>query len=134
VVFLNFSAEVGLDLNFVILQQKNCRKRIFLQVLKKMIFHISYLCADSIAHFYPVTQPVIRGLPYAEAEEAGIHENEILDDMVVHLVNKIESGRILILVKRLSHGDRLASKIPGSYWIKGEDDAETRYFGGRFGC
>jgi len=38
----------------------------------------------------------------------------------------LSEGRILVLVKRLQHGDELHKLLPNSYWIKGEDDAETR--------
>jgi hypothetical protein len=57
-----------------------------------------------VAHFYPITQPTLTNLNWADAEELGIHQNEYFHQMVAKIVKRIPSGRILILVKRLSHG------------------------------
>jgi superfamily II DNA or RNA helicase len=35
-------------------------------------------------------------------------------------------GRTLILVERLAHGDALNKLIPGSLWVQGKDNDETR--------
>lgn len=54
------------------------------------------------------------------AERAGIYENEHMHKVVAHIViNQIKAGRVLILVQRLDHGDRLQELIPDSFWISG---------------
>jgi hypothetical protein len=46
----------------------------------------------------------LEDLEYADAEEAGILQSEVLDKTIANIVAKIETGRILILVKRLAQG------------------------------
>jgi superfamily II DNA or RNA helicase len=87
------------------------------------------ILSGSEAHFYQINEPSdIKGLQYFEAEDQGIVKNEYFHKKVAELVNKIPSGRILVMVKRLQHGDYLHDLLPGSFWIKGQDDAETREF------
>jgi superfamily II DNA or RNA helicase len=45
--------------------------------------------------------------------------------MVQKLVSII-SGRTLILVERIEHGDMLSDLIPQASWVKGEDNSSTR--------
>ena len=45
--------------------------------------------------------------------------------MVQKLVSTL-SGRTLILVERIEHGDALADLIPGALWVRGQDNSETR--------
>eukprot|EP00698_Gefionella_okellyi_P004899 TRINITY_DN14527_c0_g1_i2.p1 TRINITY_DN14527_c0_g1~~TRINITY_DN14527_c0_g1_i2.p1 ORF type:complete len:372 (-),score=65.84 TRINITY_DN14527_c0_g1_i2:38-1153(-) len=85
--------------------------------------------APSLIHLYPMTAPNnIQHLPFDQAQEIGVFENEILNQSVVKLVNSISSGRILILVRRLSHGNRLSFLMPDAFWIQGADDMATRDF------
>jgi superfamily II DNA or RNA helicase len=48
-----------------------------------------------------------------------------LHKKVVELTNTL-SGRTLILVDRIAHGDILKSLIPTAYWITGKDDNDSR--------
>ena len=75
--------------------------------------------------FYPVKEPELKYEVYMDAVTRGIAENWHFHEMVVDLVNKL-SGRTLILVDRIAHGDALASLIPGSLWVQGKDDLDTR--------
>jgi len=59
-------------------------------------------------------------------ENVVVSENEFLNESIVKLVESIPSGRIMILVKRLTHGDILSKMIPDAYWVKGDDNVETR--------
>ena len=36
------------------------------------------------------------------------------------------SGRTLILVDRIAHGDALNNLLPGSLWVRGKDNQQTR--------
>lgn len=75
--------------------------------------------------FYPVREPDLRYEVYMDAVTRGIAENWGFHRMVRDLVAKLE-GRTLILVERIAQGDSLASLIPGSLWVQGKDDMETR--------
>lgn len=61
------------------------------------------------------------------AERLGIVESDYFHKVVAAIVNSIPSGRIMVLVKRISHGDALHALIPNSFWISGRDDMESRY-------
>lgn len=75
--------------------------------------------------FYPVREPDLRYEVYMDAVTRGIAENWGFHRMIRDLVAKLE-GRTLILVERIAQGDSLASLIPGSLWVQGKDDMETR--------
>lgn len=75
--------------------------------------------------FYPITEPQLPYSIYLDAITEGMAESEYFNTIVARLTEKIQ-GRTLILVERLSHGDNLHARIPGSFWIKGEDDTTTR--------
>lgn len=73
---------------------------------------------------------------YFDAYSKGCVENDDLNHLIVSLVQKLE-GRILILVTRLAHGDRLASLLRSSsssdggegsecLWISGNDPIDQR--------
>lgn len=81
--------------------------------------------AKSVCRFYPVKEPDLQYEVYMDAVTKGIAENWHFHDMVVKLVSRLE-GRSLILVDRIAHGDALNSLIPGSLWVQGKDDLETR--------
>ncbi|KAM9959066.1 hypothetical protein ACTFIR_000117 [Dictyostelium discoideum] len=87
------------------------------------------ILSGAIIHFYPINSPIIKfekGTHFQKIEDKLISENEFLNQSIVKIVDEIPSGRIMILVKRLSHGDELFKLLPDAYWIKGEDDQETR--------
>lgn len=75
--------------------------------------------------FYPVREPDLKYEVYMDAVTRGIAENWGFHRMIRDLVAKLE-GRTLILVERIAQGDSLASLIPGSIWVQGKDDMETR--------
>eukprot|EP01119_Soliformovum_irregulare_P004820 TRINITY_DN1594_c0_g1_i1.p2 TRINITY_DN1594_c0_g1~~TRINITY_DN1594_c0_g1_i1.p2 ORF type:complete len:277 (-),score=61.98 TRINITY_DN1594_c0_g1_i1:1327-2157(-) len=86
------------------------------------------ILAESVTHFYPVHHPALDEklatcTNYAEFEEIGL---EAMARAAAKLTQQIQSGRILILVKRLAQGDLLEKLIPGSYWVRGEDSVEKR--------
>jgi superfamily II DNA or RNA helicase len=89
----------------------------------------SKVLCESEAHFWPVEEPKnIMEIEWPDAEEVGIVKNTSFHTQVAQLVQRIPSGRILILVKRLQHGDALHELLPGSYWVRGQDDAATREY------
>jgi superfamily II DNA or RNA helicase len=81
--------------------------------------------ARSVCTFYPVREPDLRYEVYMDAVTRGIAENWHFHEMVVRLASRLK-GRTLILVDRIAHGDSLSSLIPGSLWVQGKDDLDTR--------
>lgn len=75
--------------------------------------------------FYPVREPDLKYEVYMDAVTRGIAENWHFHEIIKRLASKLE-GRTLILVERIAQGDSLASLIPGSLWVQGKDDLETR--------
>lgn len=84
--------------------------------------------APSVAHIYPIKYPTVPKGQWSVVERAGIVDNDYFHRVVAALVNSIPSGRIMVLVKRIQHGDALHALIPESFWISGRDDMESRYF------
>lgn len=87
------------------------------------------------AHFYRVPVPEDyqnladgKEKTFFGSDTAGIVENEHLQQKIVDIVSNIKEGRILILVRRLPHGDKLKELIPEAHWIRGEDTHATREF------
>lgn len=87
------------------------------------------------AHFYRVPVPEEyrnevdnKYKTFFGSDTAGIVENDHLQEKIVDIVSNIKEGRILILVRRLPHGDRLKELIPDAHWIRGEDTHATREF------
>jgi superfamily II DNA or RNA helicase len=62
-----------------------------------------------------------------DAVNDGIAHNHHYHKIVSKLVNTL-SGRTLILVDRVAHGDGLNNVIPGSLWVRGQDNEQTREF------
>lgn len=81
--------------------------------------------AKSKCVFYPVREPDIVYDIYMDAKIRGIAENwhfhEIVRDLTLSL-----KGRTLIIVEHLDHGNTLNEMLPGSVWVRGEDDLEKR--------
>jgi superfamily II DNA or RNA helicase len=74
--------------------------------------------------FYPVHEPDMQFLVYGDAV------TRISSDLdfarLVHRRAVTLKGRTLILVERLAHGDMLHGMIPGSMWVQGKDNLDTR--------
>jgi len=70
----------------------------------------------------------MENLSYMDAEWEGIVLNAEFHAQVARIVDLIPEGRIMIMVQKLQHGDVLHSAIPSSYWIRGEDDMQTREY------
>lgn len=83
--------------------------------------------SKSSCYFIKIKEPKLDYAVYQEAVQHGIVENHHFHDIVVNLANKC-TGRTLILVDRIQHGDILNYRIPNSLWVKGEDDDKTRQF------
>lgn len=81
--------------------------------------------SKSICYFYPVDEPQIPHHIYIDAVTEGIAQNFAFHQMVAKLTKTLK-GRTLILVERLDHGDTLNKMIPGSLWVQGKDDENTR--------
>lgn len=82
--------------------------------------------AKSNCNFIKIKEPKLDYEVYIDAVQKGIVENHELNKVIADLACVKLSGRTLILVERIQHGDILASLIPNSLWVKGEDNAETR--------
>ena len=85
------------------------------------------ILANSIAYFHDINEPNdIQHLNWQDAEEMGIVHNEKFHQDVAARVAQIKEGRIMILVRRIPHGDALSKLIPGCHWIHGQDNEDTR--------
>ena len=83
------------------------------------------ILAASKCIFYPIREPQIPHDIYIDAVTRGIAESFYFHDVVTRLA-KQQKGRTLILVDRIAHGDALHNLLPGSLWVQGKDNAETR--------
>lgn len=83
------------------------------------------ILAQSKCIFYPIKEPQIPHDIYIDAVTRGIAESFYFHDIVTRLA-KSQKGRTLILVDRIAHGDALHNLLPGSLWVRGQDNAETR--------
>ena len=75
--------------------------------------------------FYKIKQPEIKNDIYIDAVTNGIAENSYFHNLIAKICSKL-SGRTLILVERLAHGDTLQKMIPNALWVQGKDNDETR--------
>jgi superfamily II DNA or RNA helicase len=75
--------------------------------------------------FFPVREPNLEYELYQDAVTYGLAENQDFHQMVKKLALS-KQGRTLILVERIAHGDALNSMIPGSLWVRGQDNDTTR--------
>jgi superfamily II DNA or RNA helicase len=75
--------------------------------------------------FRPIREPDLPYHTYIDAVTEGIAENDAFHQINKRLVSTLD-GRILIIVERLEHGDRLLDLMPNAVWIRGQDDIETR--------
>ena len=83
------------------------------------------ILSSSKCVFYPIREPRIPHDIYLDAVTRGIAENSFLNDIVARLACRCR-GRTLILVDRIAHGDNLNRMLPGSLWVQGKDNSETR--------
>lgn len=83
------------------------------------------ILSSSDCTFFPVHEPDLQYMTYQDAITQGIATNWHFHRMVQKLVSTL-SGRTLLLVERIEHGDTLADMIPGALWVRGKDDLETR--------
>jgi superfamily II DNA or RNA helicase len=67
-------------------------------------------------------------LSYREVYEKFVTENDMRNDMIVELAEKIQKNqsRTLIIVKDLKHAEILHERIPNSFKLEGKDDLATR--------
>ena len=88
-----------------------------------------------------LTEPIIQIIPmkdtgtvedtelsYREVYEKFVTENDIRNNMIVELTEKIQKNRsrTLIIVKDLKHAEILHQRIPNSFKLEGKDDLVTR--------
>jgi superfamily II DNA or RNA helicase len=83
------------------------------------------ILAEAECVFLPVDKPQLPYDIYLDAVTRGIAENDYFHSMVAQLVGKL-TGRSLVIVERIEHGDRLQDLIPGAVWVRGQDNMETR--------
>ena len=88
----------------------------------------SDVLSTASVRFVTISQPAkITSVDWEGAEKKGIFENAHMHRVVAHIVNtQIETGRVMILVHRLDHGDALQAEIPGSIWISGSASKASR--------
>lgn len=75
--------------------------------------------------FYKITEPELDFEIYQDAVTKGLVENTLFHDKIVRLTMDM-TGRTLILVDRLAHGDALQARIPHALWVQGKDNDQTR--------
>lgn len=76
--------------------------------------------------FYRIGEPDLGPyVLYQDAVTQGIAENAYFHDVVSRLAKK-RSGRTLIIVERIAHGDHLLDRIPNAVWVRGQDNMKTR--------
>jgi superfamily II DNA or RNA helicase len=83
------------------------------------------ILAQSRCVFYPIREPQIPHDIYIDAVTRGIAESFHFHDVVTRLAKSMK-GRTLILVDRIAHGDALNNLLPGSLWVRGKDNQQTR--------
>lgn len=83
------------------------------------------ILASSKCIFYPIDEPKIPYDIYMDAVTRGIAESYHFHKVVTRLA-QLQTGRTLILVDRIAHGDALHNLLPGSLWVQGKDDTATR--------
>jgi superfamily II DNA or RNA helicase len=85
------------------------------------------ILSASRCFFYPIREPQIPYDIYLDAVTRGIAENWKFHEIIKRLISQL-TGRTLILVDRIAHGDALSSMIPNSLWVQGKDNLDTRRY------
>jgi superfamily II DNA or RNA helicase len=75
--------------------------------------------------FRPIRNPDLPYHTYIDAVTEGVAENDEFHSINKRLVDTL-NGRILIVVERIEHGDRLFDLMPNAVWVRGQDNLETR--------
>jgi len=75
--------------------------------------------------FHTIKTPSLDYEIYLDAVTKGLVENDEFHQKVVQLTMDMK-GRTLILVERIAHGDSLKNLIPHAYWVRGQDNNDTR--------
>jgi superfamily II DNA or RNA helicase len=83
--------------------------------------------SSSLCTFYKVKEPSIPYDIFIDAVTNGIANNWTFHHMVERLAKTLK-GRTLILVDRVIHGDILNRLIPGSLWVSGKDNEDSRAY------
>lgn len=84
------------------------------------------ILSSSNCTFYEIEEPKdIKYDIYLDAVTRGIAENYHFHK-IVKKISEALSGRTLILVDRIAHGDMLKNMMPNCLWIQGKDNLETR--------
>ena len=83
------------------------------------------ILSSSKCTFYPINEPAIPYDIYLDAVTRGVAENTYFNDIVTRLAKGC-TGRTLILVDRVAHGDKLSQMLKNSLWVQGKDNTETR--------
>lgn len=83
------------------------------------------ILAKSHSIFYPIDEPQLPYDIYLDAVTNGIANNYHFHEIVTRLAQN-QTGRTLILVDRIAHGDALHMMIPNSLWVQGKDDSTSR--------
>ena len=83
--------------------------------------------SKSLITFWPIRTPMLPFATWQDAIEHGIVNNFDFHNIVSRLAKKL-TGRTMILVERIAHGDYLESIIPGALWVHGKDDMDSRWF------
>lgn len=83
------------------------------------------ILASAECIFRPIREPDLPYHTYIDAVTEGIAENDDFHKINKRLVDTLD-GRILIIVERLEHGDRLLDLMPDAVWVRGQDTIETR--------
>ncbi|MDP2436117.1 MAG: DEAD/DEAH box helicase family protein [archaeon] len=88
----------------------------------------SDVLSTAAVRFVTISYPAkITSIDWESAEKRGIYENQHMHQVVAFIVNnQIKTGRVMILVHRLDHGEALQAEIPGSIWISGSDSKADR--------
>jgi superfamily II DNA or RNA helicase len=81
----------------------------------------------SKCNFIKIVTPDLFYQLYQDAITLGIVQNLDFHSLVKKIALN-QTGRTLILVERLDHGDYLSEMIPDSFWVKGEDNLKTRKY------
>lgn len=85
------------------------------------------ILSSSKCVFYPIHEPQLPFDTYQDAVTNGIANNLYLHKTVVQLAKSLK-GRTLIMVERIAHGDALNNLLPGSLWVQGKDNLESRNY------
>jgi len=92
---------------------------------------LNFLTPASVA-FVPIDGPLLGPQSYHSAYQFGIELQQQRNDLIVWCAQALLSlgKRVLVLVKHVEHGARLAERIPGAVFVKGANvdftDAEVQ--------